>query len=454
MRANQANESSESTNDRIKSESDQGHGSASLLTLFKPSDLAAGLWRNESPRRLQGLVLGGSVAGWRCGADWLRLVDLVSGAPAITGASATRPEVVGGDKSDSSATPALALAPASSSPSSSLLSSSLSSLLSSFMFINVHSCSLTLLKPSHGVTEPLSAESPKPSHGSQKPPLGPHKIRRRRAALTLLELIVSVVIIGVVLVPMADSVARATASFARLRQGIDGHDYAHRIMNALISERLPTFSGLDSREGAEGSMEGGSAILTEEATYLDFLESIGADMSVYTERDIEEFLRWEYVWTKELIVVNREGLYEPYEDGSGPNFGDYNEYDEMLRDAERNNEVIDEPSPEDLESLPAARLVRIKLVLWVPGRRDFDLDYDPRGGYSGYDREQGFAGQSRGSRAGRNEATDPNKIVLMTYVDLDDFKEPPADSDAAGADGTQPQPPPTTGPGAGGTGGN
>ncbi len=99
-------------------------------------------------------------------------------------------------------------------------------------------------------------------------------------------------------------------------------------------------------------------------------------------------------------------------------------------------------------------------MLWVPGRRQFDVDYDPRPKRQNRDPfyEEDYYDEEPRNQNGRNEATNPDRIVLMTYVDLDDFKESPQDAEAA-PDGTNPdgtQPPPTnnSGPGTGGTGGN
>jgi prepilin-type N-terminal cleavage/methylation domain-containing protein len=223
------------------------------------------------------------------------------------------------------------------------------------------------------------------------------RARRRagRAGFTLLEMILCIVIIASVLLPLSDAVTRATLDFADRRNGLDGHDIANRIMSVLASEEFPNYEG-DS-----------TAVMAGHGTYLSFMEDIlQQDTSSMSEPQLAAADAWEYEFRKEILLINTKGTYKPLESDDGvsdePDFGD-EDYDDRASEASDAGTEAP-PTPDDLRKLQAARVIRITLTLYLPGKRD-QVAENPE-----------YA-------EGGTAATDPRRIVLVTMVDADDFKE-------------------------------
>jgi|GEM_PF-5098824 len=267
--------------------------------------------------------------------------------------------------------------------------------------------------------------------------------RKARLGLTLLEMIVCLIIIALVLVPMWNSVTASGYNFWEAQRGTDGPWMANMIMTTLVSERLPQYP----EEGdARSSLGDQSAVIEEEGTVREFLEELGyGDGDYYSEAQLEKFERWRYEWTKEIVLVNKEGSYYSTLSDSGstpvPDFGQ-EDYDDTIRDEDGRTVENTELPPEELSQLPAARVIRITLKLYVPSREDGESDDDEDVEYE--------EGDLRGTEAG-----DPNVITLITFVDADDFRpeeapatddelaaaeEANAENNANGGTNTQPQP--------------
>lgn len=248
-------------------------------------------------------------------------------------------------------------------------------------------------------------------------------IRIRKRGITLLEMIVALVIIGAVLLPLWASVRASRYNFWQAQRGTDGPWIANMIMSTLVSERLPQYPD-EEDSGTIGSDQ--SALITEEGTVREFLEEIGyGDGDYFSEAQLEIFERWRYEWTKEIVLVNEEGSYYSTDSDTSsrpvPDFGQ-EDYEDRIRDESGRTVENTEPTPEELAELPAARVIRITLKLYVPateeaGEVDEDVDYEE--------------GDLRGTEAG-----DPNVITLVTFVDADDFRpeEAPLDEDAQPVD--------------------
>ncbi len=248
----------------------------------------------------------------------------------------------------------------------------------------------------------------------KKNPRGARSSRLRKQGLTLLELVIALVIIATVLLPLSDMVSRATLSFRQSRETINGQWIANVIMNELSSQEFPSFEG------------DGTALLSGQGNFREFLENMGQE-DLYTDRQLEDFERWEYEWKKEVVLYNKHGGYGPHEDGNEPDFGE-DEYQEVTRRGRENESGA--VSPEELQELPAARLMRIRLELNVPGQsrderteeeEDYDED-DPR------------------SQAAFN----PRKITLVSFLDFDSFRPDAEDQDPYQPE--QPEPPPAEQP--------
>lgn len=227
--------------------------------------------------------------------------------------------------------------------------------------------------------------------------------RKGRRGLMLLELVVAIVIIAAVLVPMSDAISRATVAFADSRFSLQGKGMAHMMMSSLVSQELPAFD-----EDGNGRMAG-------EGTLADFLrEVMEIEEEDYTRVEWEEFEKWNYEYIKELVLINEENDNRvPDEDGYGPDLGLDDPYGDMSSEFGGDGDDVDNEdfnSYEDLLEMPHSQVIRIRLVLHIPVRKVNQEEPDEG------DEEE-------------NEATARDKFVLVTFIDLDDFKGDAEDKD-------------------------
>lgn len=246
-----------------------------------------------------------------------------------------------------------------------------------------------------------------------------------RRGLTMIELVVSVLIISIVLVSVGVAVIRATSSYYGSQRATNGHWIASIMMNQLVGEELPTF------EDAEGGLR-----LEDEGSFRDFLEeSMSAKIENYTDDELTEFEEWRYRWVKELVVLNEEGDWYPTLEGDQINYGQLeigegegegsvvNDFRDDATAPESEDDLLDQA--DSRAGLPGSQMIRITLELWRLKEGQNEGEGPPR---TAEDDEEGGGEQNKAH------------FVLVTFVDSEDFKEDVIpDEEGSGTDnGTAP----------------